>query len=147
LRRRCATGFTSVLTFERPELDPNSDADRTHTKEFTILEFLMRRAGHATSKAEILGHAWDFAYDGDPNIVEVFVSGLRKKIDTEFGKKNLRTVWGVGYELASDANQAPRRQPNQRDDLPEGETAQNERAASVSRLWPISSLLTREQST
>jgi DNA-binding response OmpR family regulator len=70
-------------------------------KEFTILELLMRRAGQVTSKAEILAHAWDFAYDGDSNIVEVFVSGLRKKIDTAFGTQNLRTVWGVGYELAS----------------------------------------------
>jgi DNA-binding response OmpR family regulator len=75
-------------------------------KEFTILELLMRRTGQATSKTEILGHAWDFAYDGDPNIVEVFVSGLRKKIDTAFGTRNLRTVWGVGYELASDVNHA-----------------------------------------
>jgi DNA-binding response OmpR family regulator len=76
-------------------------------KEFIILELLMRRAGQVTSKAEILAHAWDFAYDGDSNIVEVFVSGLRKKIDTAFGTQNLRTVWGVGYELASKATAVP----------------------------------------
>ena len=75
-------------------------------KEFTVLELLMRRAGQVTSKADILAYAWDFAYDGDSNIVEVFVSGLRKKIDTAFGTQNLRTVWGVGYELASIAVQS-----------------------------------------
>jgi DNA-binding response OmpR family regulator len=90
-RRKCRRGDTDIA------LTP---------KEFIILELLMRRAGQATSKAEILGQAWDFAYDGDPNIVEVFVSGLRKKIDTAFGTQNLRTVWGVGYELASDASHA-----------------------------------------
>ncbi len=85
-RRQCRRGTTDIL------LTP---------KEFVILELLMRRVGQATTKAEIVAHAWDFAYDGDPNIVEVFVSGLRKKIDTPFGCQNLRTVWGVGYEIAS----------------------------------------------
>ncbi len=85
-RRLCSRGDTSIA------LTP---------KEFVILELLMRRAGQVTTKAEILAHAWDFAYDGDANIVEVFVSGLRKKIDAAFGRHNLRTVWGVGYELAS----------------------------------------------
>ena len=91
-RRLCQRGDTDVA------LTP---------KEFVILEFLMRRAGQVTSKAEILAHAWDFAYDGDSNIVEVFMSGLRKKIDTTFGTQNLRTVWGVGYELASKTISAP----------------------------------------
>ncbi len=45
----------------------------------------MRRTGQAVTKSEILSHAWDFAYDGDPNIVEVDVSSLRKKIDAPFG--------------------------------------------------------------
>jgi DNA-binding response OmpR family regulator len=84
-RRTCCRGTTDI------NLTP---------KEFVILELLMRRAGQVTSKAEILSHAWDFAYDGDQNVVEVFISALRRKIDTAFGTKNLRTVWGIGYELA-----------------------------------------------
>jgi DNA-binding response OmpR family regulator len=71
-------------------------------KEYTVLEYLMRRQGEAVTKAEILGYGWDFAYDGDPNIVEVYVSSLRRKIDVPFTTTNLRTVWGVGYEIASD---------------------------------------------
>ena len=71
-------------------------------KEFTVLEYLLRRTGLAVTKGEILANAWDFAYDGDPNIVEVYVSSLRKKIDTAFGRRNLRTVWGVGYEMVSE---------------------------------------------
>ncbi len=85
-RRRCQRGKVDVA------LTP---------KEFTVLEYLMRKKGEAVTKAEILGHSWDFAYDGDPNIVEVYVSNLRRKIDTPFGSSNLKTVWGVGYEIAS----------------------------------------------
>lgn len=85
-RRRCRRGTVDVT------LTP---------KEFTVLEYLMRRHGEAVTKAEILAHAWDFAYDGDPNIVEVYVSNLRRKIDAPFGCTNLRTVWGVGYEVIS----------------------------------------------
>ena len=71
-------------------------------KEFNIVEYLLRHAGQVVSKAELLGHAWDFAYDGDPNIVEVYISGIRKKIDAPFGRHNLVTVWGVGYTISSD---------------------------------------------
>jgi DNA-binding response OmpR family regulator len=68
-------------------------------KEFAILELLLKNKGHVTTKTEIFAQAWDFAHDGDSNVVEVFVSRLRRKIDTTFGTRNLRTIWGVGYEL------------------------------------------------
>ena len=55
------------------------------------------------TKPEILAHGWDFAYDGDPNIVEVYVSNIRRKIDTPFSTSNLQTVWGVGYEIVPGA--------------------------------------------
>jgi DNA-binding response OmpR family regulator len=71
-------------------------------KEYTVLEYLLRRRGEAVTKAEILAHGWDFAYDGDPNIVEVYVSNLRRKIDAPFKTSNLRTVWGVGYEIVAE---------------------------------------------
>jgi DNA-binding response OmpR family regulator len=45
---------------------------------------------------------WDFAFDGDPNIVEVYVAYLRRKIDTPFGRRSIQTVRGVGYRLAVD---------------------------------------------
>lgn len=55
----------------------------------------MTRAGEVVSKSEILDHVWDFAYEGDPNIVEVYVSALRRKL----GASLIRTVRGAGYRL------------------------------------------------
>ncbi|MFF2024797.1 response regulator transcription factor [Streptomyces sp. NPDC058171] len=64
-------------------------------KEFAVLEQLLLRSGEVVSKSEILEHVWDFAYDGDPNIVEVYVSALRRKL----GASLIRTVRGAGYRL------------------------------------------------
>ncbi|MEH0546906.1 response regulator transcription factor [Streptomyces sp. B21-105] len=64
-------------------------------KEFAVLEHLAARAGEVVSKADVLEHVWDFAYDGDPNIVEVYVSALRRKL----GAGLIRTVRGAGYRL------------------------------------------------
>jgi two-component system OmpR family response regulator len=71
-------------------------------REFSLLEFLMRRAGEVVSKTEILDHVWDFAFDGEVNVVEVYVGYLRKKLDAPFGRQSLQTVRGVGYRLAAD---------------------------------------------
>ncbi len=68
-------------------------------KEFAVLHGLARRAGEVVSKSELLAQAWDFAYDGDPNIVEVYISALRRKIDHPFGRTTLVTVRGAGYRL------------------------------------------------
>ncbi|MCP9206459.1 response regulator transcription factor [Streptomyces cucumeris] len=64
-------------------------------KEFSVLEHLALRPGDVISKAEILEHVWDFAYDGDPNIVEVYISALRRKL----GAGLIETVRGAGYRL------------------------------------------------
>ncbi|GGK98681.1 MULTISPECIES: response regulator transcription factor [Streptomyces aurantiacus group] len=64
-------------------------------KEFSVLEQLVMRAGEVVSKSDILEHAWDFAYDGDPNIVEVYISTLRRKV----GSALIKTVRGAGYRL------------------------------------------------
>jgi DNA-binding response OmpR family regulator len=71
-------------------------------REFSLLEFLMRRAGDAVSKADILHHVWDANYDGDANVVEVYVGYLRRKIDVPFGRLNLQTVRGAGYRMTPD---------------------------------------------
>jgi DNA-binding response OmpR family regulator len=68
-------------------------------KEFAVLHSLARRPGEVVSKQELLAKAWDFAFDGDPNIVEVYVSALRRKIDAPFGRTSLVTVRGAGYRL------------------------------------------------
>ena len=71
-------------------------------KEFSIVEFLARRTGEVISKAELLEHAWDFAYDGDPSVIDVHMSNIRGKIDRPFGAQSLCTVRGAGYRLVPD---------------------------------------------
>ena len=70
-------------------------------KEFAVLEHLALRAEQIVPKAQILDHVWDFAYDGDPNIVEVYISALRRKIDAPFGRRSILTVRGAGYRLVA----------------------------------------------
>lgn len=72
------------------------DSEVTLTaKEFAVLEQLVLRTGEVVSKGDILEHVWDFAYEGDPNIVEVYISALRRKL----GAPLIKTVRGAGYRL------------------------------------------------
>jgi DNA-binding response OmpR family regulator len=71
-------------------------------REFSLLEYLMLFAGEAVSKQDLLIHVWGEGFEGDPNIVEVYASYLRKKIDQPFGRAALETVRGIGYRI--DAN-------------------------------------------
>jgi two-component system OmpR family response regulator len=68
-------------------------------KGFSLLELFMRRPGEVLSRAVLLEHAWDFAYDGDSNVVDVYIRYLRDQIDRPFGRDSIETVWGVGYRL------------------------------------------------
>ncbi len=69
-------------------------------REFSILQYLLSRVGEVVSKTDVVSNVWDFAFDGSPNIVEVYVSSLRKKIDTPFDRQSIETVRGHGYRLA-----------------------------------------------
>jgi len=71
-------------------------------RQFSLLEYLMRHAGDVLPKREILEHVRDFTFEGDPNIVEVYVRQLRLRIDEPFGRTALETVRGAGYRLAAD---------------------------------------------
>ena len=71
-------------------------------RQFSLLEYLMRHAGDVLSKTRIMEHVWDYTFDGDPNIVEVYVRQLRLRIDEPFGRTALQTVRGVGYRLDAD---------------------------------------------
>jgi DNA-binding response OmpR family regulator len=71
-------------------------------REFALLEFLLRHRGQAVTKTAIIENVWDAHFDGDPNIVEVYVGYLRKKIDHPFGRAAIETVRGSGYRLAAD---------------------------------------------
>ena len=71
-------------------------------RQFDVLEFLVRRAGQVVAKQEILDGVWHYDFDGDPNIVEVYIRRLRAAIDDPFGRHAIETVRGAGYRLAAD---------------------------------------------
>jgi two-component system OmpR family response regulator len=104
LLRRGARARPVVISARDLKLDPASrevwingvSADLT-PREFALLEYLIRNAGRAIGKAELLDHVWDSAADVGPNAVEVYIGYLRRKI----GSDRLITVRGVGYRLAS----------------------------------------------
>ena len=68
-------------------------------REFEVLEFLVRRAGQVVSKHEILAGVWDLDFDGDPNIVEVYIGRLRRKLAEPPVGNRVETVRGAGYRL------------------------------------------------
>jgi two-component system OmpR family response regulator len=71
-------------------------------KEFALLQYLMAHPDEALTRTRLLEHVWDFAFDGDPNVVDVYVGYLRAKIDRPFGRRSIETVRGVGYRLRSE---------------------------------------------
>jgi DNA-binding response OmpR family regulator len=109
LLRRGGRARPTVLEIGDLRLDPaehrlwRGDAIIDLTpRQFSLLEFLMRNPGQVQSKSSILEHVWDFAYDGHPNIVEVYVWQLRQRIDEPFGRATLETVRLVGYRVVDD---------------------------------------------
>ena len=72
------------------------------SREMALLEFMLRRRGEVASKREILEQVWDYEFPGDPNIVEVYIGHLRKKLDRPFGRRAIETIRGAGYRLAAD---------------------------------------------
>jgi two-component system, OmpR family, response regulator len=71
-------------------------------REMSLLEYLLRHKGEVVSKRDILSHVWDYDFEGDPNIVEVYVRYLRNKLDRPFSRAAIQTVRGAGYRLAAD---------------------------------------------
>ncbi|WP_424809524.1 response regulator transcription factor [Rhodococcus sp. 27YEA15] len=110
LVRRGAPQRPTVLIVGDLELDPaRHQVTRAGTelmltpREYSVLEFLMRNNGVVVTKREIVRSVWDTNYDGDENIVEVYVGYLRKKVDAPFGSHSIETIRGVGYRFrASD---------------------------------------------
>ena len=106
LVRRRGGERPTVLTAGDLSLDParrvvtrgETEIDVT-AREFAILQVLIRRVGDVISKREILESVWALDFEGDTNIVEVYVSSLRKKIDAPFDRASLETVRGMGYRL------------------------------------------------
>ncbi len=71
-------------------------------RELSLLDYLMRRPAQAVTKRDILDHVWDYDFEGDPNIVEVYISRLRAKVDHPFDRRSIETIRGHGYRLNAD---------------------------------------------
>lgn len=74
-------------------------------REFTLLEYMMRHPGAVLSRTRIREHVWDFSFDGDSNVVDVYIRYLREKIDRRFGLELIETVRGAGYRIRQEPAQ------------------------------------------
>jgi DNA-binding response OmpR family regulator len=109
LMRRGAKERPVELSAADLVLDPNQrrvwrgpEEIELTAREFSVLEFLIRNVGTVVSKQDVLDHVWDYDFAGDPNIIEVYVRHLRRKIDEPFARSSIQTVRGAGYRLWSD---------------------------------------------
>lgn len=110
LLRRSADGRAQPLVIGDLVLDPlartcqrgETDIPLT-TREYELLEALMRKPGQVVPKQELLEHVWGEGFEGDPNVVEVYVGYLRRKIDRPFDRNDIETVRGVGYRIVDGA--------------------------------------------
>ncbi|GAT74585.1 response regulator receiver protein [Microbacterium sp. HM58-2] len=107
LVRRGGRERPAVLEAGDLRLDPaarrvfRGDAEISLTaRELAVLDFLMRRRGEAVTKREVIANVWGDDFDGDVNIVEVYIGHLRSKVDRPFGREAIETVRGTGYRLA-----------------------------------------------
>jgi two-component system OmpR family response regulator len=114
LIRRGPSPRPAILAVGDLVLDPASHGVRRGAarieltpKEFALLEFFMRHPGELLTRSRLIEHAWDFAYDGDSNVVDVYVRYLREKVDRPFGRRSIETVRGLGYRLRAEAAGAP----------------------------------------
>ena len=109
LMRRGVPERPSVLEAGDLRLDPATRTVRRGgvavemtSRETALLEFLLRRQGDVLSKQTILDNVWNDEFEGDPNIVEVYIRRLRNKLDRPFGRTAIETIRGAGYRLAAD---------------------------------------------
>ncbi|MBD8012431.1 response regulator transcription factor [Microbacterium sp. NPDC077391] len=106
LVRRGVRERPAVLEASDLRLDPaarrvfRGETEVTLTaRELAVLDFLMRRRDEVVTKAEIITNVWGADFDGDANIVEVYIGHLRAKVDRPFGRESIQTVRGAGYRL------------------------------------------------
>jgi len=76
------------------------------TKEFALLEYLMRNAGRRLTRAMIIEHVWNLTFDSTTNVVDVYINYLRRKVDDGFTPSLIHTVRGVGYQMCPEGASA-----------------------------------------
>ena len=120
LLRRAPADRSPTLHLGDPTLDPatrqcsrGSVAIPLTSREFNLLEYLMRNRDVVMSRAKIAEHVWDAELDIESNVVEVYISHLRQKIDSPFGRHDIETVRGVGYRLAQSESSRTKRPSRQ----------------------------------
>ena len=106
LLRRGPSERPAVLTAGDLALDPatrrvsrGTERIELTPKEFALLEYFLRHPGEVLTRSRLIEHVWDFAYEGDSNVVDVYVRYLREKVDRPFGRTSIETVRGSGYRL------------------------------------------------
>lgn len=107
LLRRNYKQIKSSIVIDNLEIDPTKHTVKRGgktiiltPKEFAILELLSRQPDEVVTRTQIVEHTWDYSFDSMSNVVDVFIAGLRKKIDTGYSKKLIRTIHGVGYKMS-----------------------------------------------
>jgi DNA-binding response OmpR family regulator len=88
-----------MLDLRRRRAERNGKTIELSPKEFALLEFLMRNEGRVITRTQILDHVWGYEYSPDSNLVDVYVTYLRRKVDRGHQRKLIRTVRGTGYAL------------------------------------------------
>jgi len=106
LARRASGEGPSLLSVGDLQLDPSAmscrrgeDSISLTPREFAVLETLLRRAPNVVPRSDLLNSVWGMDFEGDPNIIEVYIGYLRRKIDRPFGTDTVKTVRGVGYQV------------------------------------------------
>ena len=106
MTRKRSSHTSSVLTVGDLTLDTGSHTARRgdrvidlSAREYAILEYLCMNPGIVLSREKIENHIWNYDYNGGTNVVDVYISYLRKKIDGGCDKKLIRTVWGAGWMI------------------------------------------------
>jgi DNA-binding response OmpR family regulator len=114
LLRRGPTLAAAVLSVEDLTVDTRARrverggrAIQLTTKEYALLEYLVRRQGEVVGRADIAEHVWDDSFDPMSNLIEVYVQRLRRKIDANYPIKLIQTRRGAGYTLVASGDQDP----------------------------------------
>ena len=106
LRRHGGTRTASILTVEDLSLDSQTrrakrgtDEFELSSREYALLDYLMRNARRPVTRAMIAEHVWGFDFDSGSNVIDVYVSYLRRKIDSGSSRKLIRTLRHIGYQI------------------------------------------------